>query len=137
MKEMPIAKAKRISKDKNYDAEPMRQRILQLLEQHNESFRGAALDSGLDHQGIRRVLSGQKPSIISLILLADHFGINPNELLLLAGWPRLKALDIETQSAENLPVEAVDVALALSRITEPKKRKDTARAFLTLLQNLG
>ncbi len=137
MKETPIAKAKKISKDKNYDAEPLRQRILQLLKQHNESFRGASLDSGLDHQGIRRVLSGQKPNIISLILLADHFGVNPNELLLLADWPRLKAFDIETRNAEKLPVEAVDVALALSRIKEPKKRKDTAQAFLTLLRNFS
>ena len=32
------------------------------------------------------------------ILLEDHWGINPNELMMLAGWPALKAFDIHTEN---------------------------------------
>ena len=68
------------------------------------------------------------------ILLADHFGVNPNEFLQLAGYPPLKVFDIETKSAERLPPEAVDVALDLARIPDPGVRKAVAEAMRTLLK---
>jgi len=66
-------------------------------------------------------------------MLADHFGVNPNEFLQLAGWPSLKAFDVETSSAENLPVEAVEVAKDIARIKDPKTRKMVTEAIRTLL----
>jgi len=44
---------------------------------------------------------------------ADHFDIDPNELLQLAGWPTLKVFDINRARIDNLPTEAVNVALDL------------------------
>jgi hypothetical protein len=68
------------------------------------------------------------------ILLADHFGINPNEILQLAGWPSLRAFDIHMESAENLPSEAVDVAKEIARIPNPGTRKEVAQAILILVR---
>jgi len=130
----PIAKAKRQAQTSNYDHEALSARVNNLLETRNESLREAALKSGLDHQALRRFLGGQRPNMIACILLADHFGINPNEFLQLAGWPALKAFDIHVSSAENLPTEAVEVALDLARIKEPGQRKEVATAIRVLIK---
>ena len=130
----PFAKAKRKAMTANFDPEVLVKRINKLLDTKNESLREAALASGLDHQALRRFLGGQRPNMIACILLADHFGINPNELLQLAGWPELKAFNIHASSAEGLPPEAVDVAIAVSKIPNPGTRKEVSEAILTLVR---
>ncbi len=132
--ETPFAKAKREAMAANFDPEALTKRITKLLEINNESLREAALASGLDHQALRRFLGGQRPNMIACILLADHFGINPNEMLQLAGWPALKAFDIHASSAEGLPPEAVEVAIAVSKIPNPGTRKEVSEAILTLVR---
>lgn len=132
--EKPIAKAQREARELPYDPEPFIQRLKGLLEKHNESCREAGLDSGLDHQAIRRILAGQRPSMVNCILLADHFGLNPNEFLGLAGWPTLKAFDLRSADSKKLPPEAIEVALALAKITNPGTRKEVAEAILILVR---
>lgn len=134
MDDLPIAKSLRQTRNTPYDPQPLQKRIDELLKQHKESFREASLLSGLDHQAIRRIRGGYRPQMPVCILLADHFGINPNELLILAGWPPLKAFDIHTESAANLPPEAVDVAKEIARIPHPGTRKVVAEAILTLVK---
>lgn len=134
MSELPIAESRRRARKKSYDPEPLRARLKELLEQHKESYREAALASGLDHQAVRRILAGNRPQMHVCILLADHFGVSPNELLELAGWPRLKAFDIQTESAENLPPEVVEVAKEIARIPNPGTRRTVAEAILTLVR---
>ena len=131
--EVPIAKSRLRTRQTPYDPDPLRERVRQLLEQKNETYREASLDSGLDHQAIRRVLIGRRPQMHICILMADHFGVNPNEFLQLAGWPVLKAFDIHAASAENLPPEAVEVAMDVARIPDPGTRKQVAEAIRTLL----
>ena len=115
--EEPIAKARREAIHATFDSEPLISRIKDLLKKHNESYREASLRSGLDHQAIRRILSGQKPQMHICILLADHFGVNPNEILRLAGWPTLKAFDVSIVDVVNLPPETNElVRLGLWRI---------------------
>ena len=123
MTELPIAKARRQARSSQYDPGPLNARLDELLKQHKDSFREASLKSGLDHQAIRRIRAGYRPQMHVCILLADHFEINPNELLQLAGWPTLKVFDIHTESAENLPPEAVDVARGIAGIPNPGTRK--------------
>jgi len=132
--EKPIAKSRRETLDKPFDPEAMIKRLRELLEKHNESYREASLRAGLDHQGVRRILDGQRPSMHICILMADHFGINPNEFLTLAGWPALKAFAIGSIDKDNLPPEAVDVALAIAKISDPGTRKDVTAAILTLVR---
>jgi hypothetical protein len=86
------------------------------------------------NQAIRRIRAGNRPNIPVLILLADHWGTNPNELLLLADWPALNAFDIHTESAENLPPEAVQVAKEIARIPNPGTRKTVVEAILVLVR---
>lgn len=132
--EEPIAKARREAIHATFDPEPLIARIKELLKKHNESYREASLRSGLDHQAIRRILSGQKPQMHICILLADHFGVNPNETLHLAGWPTLKAFDVSVVDAVNLPPEATEVALAVAKISEPGVRREVTDAILILMK---
>lgn len=134
MEDQPIAKAVRQARYEPFASGPLVKRVKELLEKNKESFREASLQSGLDHQAIRRILGGNRPQIHTCILLADHYGINPNELLELAGWPTLKAFDIHAESAENLPPEAVDVAMEIARIPNPGTRKQVADAILILVK---
>lgn len=130
----PIAHAQREAKNKPFDLGPFIAQLNALMEKHNESYREAGMNAGLDHQAIRRILSGQRPAMVNCILLADHYGVNPNEFLALAGWPTLKAFDVRGLEADRLPPEVVDVALALSRVPDPGVRKQLATAVITLLQ---
>lgn len=134
MDNLPIAKARRQARLAPYDPVPLVTRVKELLKQNKDTYREASLKSGLDHQAIRRVLAGNRPQMYVCILLADHFGINPNELLQLAGWPTLKAFDIHTESAENLPPESVEVAKEIAKIPNPGMRKAIADAILTLVK---
>lgn len=131
--EQPIAKARRQSKQIPFDSDAFTARIRELLEKHNESFREAGMDAGLDHQAIRRILAGQRPNMVNCILLADHFGVNPNEFLEMAGWPMLRAFDVRTVDSDKLPPEAADVAMAVAKIPNPGERKQVTQAILTLL----
>ncbi|MEA3349777.1 MAG: helix-turn-helix transcriptional regulator [Chloroflexota bacterium] len=129
----PPGPTRRRSSRENYKPQPLIDRIMELIAERNESKREAALGAGLDHQSINRIRSGQRPSITTCVLFADHFEINPNELIILAGWPRLKVFDIHTESAENLPPEAVEVAMDVAKIPDPGVRKEVAQAIRTLL----
>ncbi len=134
-KRTPPPTARRRALKKRYDPQPLKARVEQLLKEHNESYREAALRAGLDHQAVRRILSvGQRPAVQTCILLADHFEVNPNEFLELAGHPPLKVLDVKAVNAQRLPTEAVEVALAIARIPNPRTRKAVASAIHTLLQ---
>ena len=130
----PIAKAQREAKGNNYNPEPLIKRLNGLMEKHNESYREAGMDAGLDHQAIRRILAGQRPNMVSCILLADHYGINPNEFLQLGGWPMLKTFDVSAVDNKRLPPEAVEVAVALAKIENQGTRKEVAQAILTVVR---
>ena len=129
----PIAKTRRKARATIYDPDPFIDRLEALLLQHNESYREASLGASLDHQAIRRILSGQRPQMHICILLADHFGINPNEFLTLANWPKLKIFEVRTVKGENLSPEAVEVALQVDRIGNPGTRRAIADAIITLV----
>ena len=130
----PIAKVRRRLKKDPYDPAPFIDRIEELRTKRNLSLRQAGMQAGLDHQAFRRMKAGARPDVVYCILLADFFEVNPNELLLLADWPRLKIFDVKSVSDENLPPEAVDVALALAKIADTGTRKEVAEAVMVLLK---
>ena len=131
----PLTECRLAKQPSHYDAQPFIARIEKLLKERNENYREAALASGLDHQALRRHLTNQRrPHMHACILLADHFGVNPNELLQLANYPPLKVFDVQTANAERLPPEAVDVAMDLARIPDPGMRKAVAEAMRALLK---
>jgi transcriptional regulator with XRE-family HTH domain len=131
----PSSRSRYNVRNRPFDPQPFIHRLQELLDKHNETFREAAIKAGMDTESVRRYIRGLvRPSMTGCILLADHFEINPNELLQLADWPPLKVFDIKTASAENLPTEAVDVALAIAKIPNPGERKAVAQAVMTLLE---
>jgi len=129
-----LAAGRRLAREKKFDPKPFSDRMDQLMAERNISMRQTGLESGLDHETIRRIRSGDRPDMTYCILLANYFDINPNELLQLADWPILKTFDIKRASAENLPPEAVDVALDIAKIPDPGTRKEVAKAVRVLLK---
>jgi transcriptional regulator with XRE-family HTH domain len=119
---------------KKYNSKPFVKRLEQLLEERNETWREASLSSGLDHQTIRRYMNGHRPDRQSLLVLADHFEVNPNEFLQLAGYPTMKIFEVKTKSAKALPPEAVDVAMDIARIADPGTRRAVVQAIRMLLK---
>lgn len=129
-----IASGRRRARAIKFNPKPLVDRIDQLMEQRNISMRQSGMEAGLDHQSIRRIKDGDRPDMTYCILLADYFDVNPNEFLQLADWPTLKAFDIKRASAQNLPTEAVDVALDIAKIPDPGTRKEVAKAVRVLLK---
>lgn len=136
MKDKPLSKQKKDSKKKRFDPEPLITRLEQLMSEKNLSMRQVGIESGLDHQVIRRLkeVQAKRPNMTYCILLADYFEVNPNEFLQLAGWPQLKVFDIRHVSVDNLPPEAVDVALDIAKIPNSRTRKQVAEAVRVLLK---
>ena len=135
---MPESMGKRVnySRRQKVDLSAFAERINELLAERNLSMRAAALKAGLDHQAVRRIIMGERPTVFNCILLADYFDVNPNEFLELASWPTLKIFDIAQNQAGNLPPEVIAVALDLTKLPTPEKRKKVVRAIRTLLREL-
>jgi len=129
----PIARTRKSGVEKSYDHDRLSSRIQELLKKANESMRQASMRSGLDHQAVRRIITKQRPNITTCVLLARHFDINANEILELAGWPAMEAFSLANPDLQNLPPEAVSVALDIARIKDPGTRKQVAEAIRTLL----
>ena len=133
-KPLPPPAARRLARLEKFNGLPLATRLQELLDQRRESYREAALDADLDHQAVGRILrEHMRPMVQTCILLANHFEINPNELLVLAGHPPLKVFDIQTASAERLPPEAVEVAMDIAKIADPGTRRKVANAIRALL----
>jgi len=74
-----------------YDLEPLVRLLEHLRAERNESYREASLNAGLDLEAVRRYcVQRQRPQMQALIVLADHFGVNPNDLLEVAGYRPLE-----------------------------------------------
>ncbi|MBK9926330.1 MAG: helix-turn-helix transcriptional regulator [Anaerolineales bacterium] len=135
--EKPIASQLRYARKKKVDLTPFSNRVQELLDQRNESLRSAGINSGLDHQFVRRIVNGERPNMIACIMLADYFGVNPNEFLQLAQWPTLQIFDIAHSNREKqLPPEAVDMALDLAEFPNAESRRKVVGAFRTILREL-
>lgn len=129
-----LANIRKEGVQRKYNPEPFIARIKALVAQNNLSPRAASLGARLDTHALLRLYYGKRPNMMACILLADYFGLNPNELLDLGAWPTLEIFDIRTESAENLPPEAVEVALAIARIENPGERYQVAEAVMLLLK---
>lgn len=79
MKDKPLSKQKKDSKKKRFDPKPLITRLEQLMDEKNLSMRQVGIESGLDHQVIRRLkeVHAKRPNMTYCILLANYFDINP------------------------------------------------------------
>lgn len=123
-----------IAERQAYDREALAAYLEELLEERNESMRQASIAAGLDHSALYRYITDyRRPTRESCIALADHFRLNPNELLTRAGYPPLHFFDRSLVDPQALPPYVAEVASRLSRIESPSRRRELCQALLQIL----
>lgn len=118
---------------RRYDPKPFQELLLILLSKSGESYRQASLAAGLPHNAIFKYLKGVRPGRDACIALADHFGVNPNELLQAAGYEPLHFFDRTTEKSEELSPEVQELAERLQQIKDPVARRRLMEAMETLI----
>lgn len=117
-----------------YDRSSLAEYLDGLRQDHNESFREAALRSGLDHGALLRyVKKHQRPTRESCIAMADHFGINPNEILTRAGYDPLHFFDRSLVDPQALAPEVEEIAIYLNRLSPLARRREVCQAVRALV----
>ena len=118
----------------DYDPVCLAQVLDELRQSRNERYREASLNAGLDHGALRRyICDGRRPQRQALIALADHFSINPNELLPLAGYPPMKLFERVAVDPESLPSDIGGLVEDLQRIPDRAQRRKLVEAVRVLL----
>lgn len=118
---------------KSYDAERFRKFVEPLLDQRSESYRRASMAAGLDETAISRYFSGTQPMRDACIALADHFDINPNELLKVAGYEPLRFFDRRLVDPDALPPDVEQFVGEIMQLEDEAVRRemvDTLRQVL-------
>jgi lambda repressor-like predicted transcriptional regulator len=120
---------------KEYDREAFSAYLERLLDEHNESMREASLDAGLSHSSLSRFISyHQRPTRESCIAIADHFRVNPNEVLTRAGYDAMHFFDRSLIDPEALPPDVAVLARYLSRIQPLARRRQLCQAIRDLIE---
>lgn len=130
--EKSLARVKRGARQLPYDPQPLIDLIQRKMELYEETERGLCDEIGVDKGTIRRIREGQRPSMTTLILLANHWQVPPNEMLVLGGWPRLAFFESEKETVFSPDV--VEVARTLEEI---KNQEDRARVLRVIHSLLG
>lgn len=119
---------------KGYDPTRLITVLEGLLAERNESYREASLRAGLDHGAVRRYLRDRRrPSRDSLLVLADHFEVNPNDLLVLVGYPPMRMFERKPADLNLLSPTVRLVVEDLERIADPVLRRRLAEAIRLLI----
>jgi transcriptional regulator with XRE-family HTH domain len=114
-----------------YNPLPLAQMLRRLMEERGTSQRQASLEAGLDRAAMYRfVEQGHRPSRESLIALADYFGVNPNDLFALAGYPPLSVFEA---ARAGMPPELEGVIDRLMAIQDLVIRSQVISAMEVLL----
>jgi len=126
------------SRRTGYDPSVFIPYLRRLLAERNESYREASLGAGLDRSAVWRFVEQEtRPHRDACILLAQHFGVNPNEVLQAAGYEPIPLFNLSLADPAEYPPEVKAVAGALARIEDPERRRaacEAVRALLELLQ---
>ena len=112
------------SKRAGYDREQFVTFVTRLLEERNETYREAAIKAGLDRSSVWRFLNkGTRPHRDACILLAQHFEVNPNEMLAVAGYNPIALFDLSLADPDEFPPEVKALAGALTEIPDAERRR--------------
>lgn len=115
---------------KNYDPTRLVAALEGLLAERNESYREASLRAGLDHGAVRRyVRDRRRPSRGALLALADHFEVNPNDLLTRTGYQPMKMFERDSADLAGLTPDVRRLADDLERIGDPVLRRRLTEAL--------
>jgi len=122
------------SRRTGYEPEKFIPYVKQLLEERNETSREASLRAGLDRSALWRFIKKEtRPHRDACILLAQHFEVNPNEMLQAAGYDPISLFDLSLADPDEYPPEVKAVAQALSRIEDLERRRAVCEAVGALV----
>jgi len=107
----------------NYNPEPFQKLLRQLLDQTGESYRDAGAAAGLSRTAVVHYMTkGSRPMRDVCIALADHFGINPNKMLVAAGYAPLEIFDRRDLELGKVSPEGKQLLEKFEQITDSKTR---------------
>ena len=116
-----------------YDPIPFQELLRQQLDESEESYRGASVAAGLNRSAISSYLKGARPMRDACIALSDHFGINPNRMLVAAGYEPLELFDRRAIDLSEVTPEGKRILEKLDQITDPKIRRQLFRVIDVML----
>ncbi len=123
---------------KEYDRDAFAEYLNDLLKKHNESMREASLASGMTHGSMNRFINKrQRPTRESCIAMADHYRLNPNEVLTRAGYDPMHFFDRSLVDPDALPPEVAVLARYLSQIEPQSRRRQLCQMIRELLDLAG
>jgi len=120
----------------DYDPTAFQELLQRMLEKTGESYSAAARASGLHQTTISNYLretSPSRPMRDACIALADHFGINPNEMLEAAGYEPLHFFDRRMIDPNAMPPDIDQLTGEIMQIEDDIVREemvDTLRQVL-------
>ncbi len=123
----------------DYDPVPVQELLRRLLDKFGESYRAASIAAGLHPPTISNYMGGVRPMRDACIALADHFDINPNELLKAAGYEPLHFFDRRLVDPNALPPDVerlVGEIMLLEDATVRQAIVDTLRYALRALMQI-
>jgi len=104
-----------------------------LLSKSGESYRQASLAAGLPHNAIFKYLvKGVRPRRDACVALADHFGVNPNDLLQAAGYEPLRLFDRSSTKPGEMSPEMQELFAQIQQIEDPIVRRRMMEAIAAL-----
>jgi hypothetical protein len=118
----------------DYDVKRFREFVEPLLEERNESYRQASMSANLDETAISRYFRGTQPVRDACIALADHFGINPNEMLKAAGYDPLHFFDRRLIDPNAIPPDVEQFLGEIMKIENETIRKEMIDALRQVLK---
>ena len=122
------------SKRAGYDPEQFVPFVTRMLEERNETYREAAIKAGLDRSSVWRFLNQRtRPHRDACILLAQHFEVNPNEMLAVAGYEPIALFDLSLANPGEYPPEVKALAQTLTGIVDAEKRRRLCTVLGTLV----
>jgi len=117
-----------------YDPKPFQELLRMLLSKSGESYRQASLAAGLPHNAIFKYLvKGVRPRRDACVALADHFGVNPNDLLQAAGYEPLHFFNRPSTKPGEMSPEIRELAAQLQQIKDPVARRRVMEVIETLV----
>lgn len=120
--------------EEGYDHSRLIETLEALLAERNESMREASLGAGMDHGAILRyVRYGRRPTRDSVLQLADHFEVNPNDLLMLAGYRPMKMFERKKLEPGTVSPDVLALVEDLEQIGDPVLRRRLAEAMRLLI----
>jgi transcriptional regulator with XRE-family HTH domain len=118
----------------DYDPAPFQKLLQQLLDESGESFREASAAAGLSPTTLSNYMRGSRPMRDACIALADHFDVDPNDLLRAAGYEPLRIFERIKLNPSDLPPDVAQLAAEIMKIEDEVKRKAMSEALSQALR---